>query len=821
MTTTSQTAEKAVPDTPPGADPAGADPADADPAAGAAEEAILEAATAGDGTPGDPTPDDPTQRLAVLILHHPTPADSAAGAATRIAVTDERPDEGQPQGDQPSGEQPDGEQPDGDQPVDLVAVEPGDDGPTTVETPIEQLSDDLPDTDEPASQPAEEPAEEPQSDATVEPPSDETVEPQSISSPELISSPEPISEPAPTNSAQLAPQPLAPGAIRRAPALDGLRGIAVLAVVVYHLFGNVLRGGYLGVDIFFVLSGFLITSLLVREFGATGRISLAEFWKRRVRRIVPAAVTVLLVCTAVAGMIGGDTAVKLPQQFFTSLVFVNNWGQIAESQSYFANTSPRIFMHYWSLAIEEQFYVVWPLLFILTMWLSRGMRVRRRMLFSAAITTALTLASMAAMVWLHDADADPSRVYFGSDTHAFGLLAGVTLALIVTSPNRASLDSWPQSVSDRATRVIGWTLGPLAFAGLIVLLFVLPDTAPITYRGGLFLACLLTAVVVHNAIRENGPVPVLLRSKALRWLGERSFSLYLWHWPVMVFTAELLGDPQTGTSPWLIGTVAAVVSIILSVLSYRWIETPFRRLGVRGVLRRIADTSRRGAPAAAVIAAIIVAMLAGSALGTSPAKSAQQLELERQTALLKQAQAAPPPPPRTVPELPPGTEITGVGDSVMLASAQSLLAKFPGMLIDAEVSRHYTGGEEVLQALRANGDLRDYVVLGFGTNGQAFPGQLDRILRLLGPRRKVVLVVPYGPVDGIPQAARQVLDYAPRHANVFLAPWCSSAAANPDLLGADGVHPFDQGTELYVEAVAAGLKQAVTGKRDIQISCPL
>ncbi|MFT4088627.1 MAG: acyltransferase family protein, partial [Gordonia sp. (in: high G+C Gram-positive bacteria)] len=152
-------------------------------------------------------------------------------------------------------------------------------------------------------------------------------------------------------------KPLGAGRLRKAPALDGLRGIAVLAVVVYHLFHDTLPGGYLGVDIFFVLSGFLITSLLVREYGARGGISLGGFWTRRARRILPASIVVLLCATAVAGLVGGDVDVKLVPQFFSSLFFVNNWVQIAESQSYFADTTPRIFMHYWSLAIEEQFYV--------------------------------------------------------------------------------------------------------------------------------------------------------------------------------------------------------------------------------------------------------------------------------------------------------------------------------------------------------------------------------------------------------------------------------------------------------------------------------
>ncbi|MBB4134398.1 peptidoglycan/LPS O-acetylase OafA/YrhL [Gordonia humi] len=623
---------------------------------------------------------------------------------------------------------------------------------------------------------------------------------------------------------QSAPSAVRPGRIRRARALDGLRGVAVLSVVIYHLFGNAMRGGYLGVDIFFVLSGFLITSLLVREYGATGRVSLGGFWTRRARRILPAAVTVLVTATAVAGLIGGDVAVKLKEQFVGSLFFVNNWVQIAQSQSYFADTTPRPFMHYWSLAIEEQFYVVWPLVFLGVMLLARRRPVRGRMLVAAVVATVIGAASAAAMVLLYRPDVDPSRVYFGSDTHVFGLLAGVVLALVITTPAADAADSWPRRIGARTAAVLGATVAPIAFVGLIVMFFVLPDTSPLTYRGGLLVACLLTAILVHNAVREDGPVPRLLSLRGLRWFGERSFSLYLWHWPAFIFARQLIdggGNETTHSAGWVIGLVAAVVSVVLSELSYRWIETPFRRLGFRGVLRSLGGNARRMAPSAAVAGVLVVAMLAGSALGTSPDKSELEQQLDRLAQMQREANAAPPPaaPPRR--GLPAGAEITAVGDSVMLASSAALNRRFPGIYIDAAVSRHYSGAEPVLADLEATGQLREFVVLGLGTNGQAFPGQLTRMIRGLGRGHKVILVVPFGPVDGIPQAAQQLIAYVKRRPNVYLAPWCSIAADHQADLGADGVHPLGPGLRFYADAVEQGLRQAVDGRADPSIRCPL
>ncbi|WP_417288676.1 acyltransferase family protein [Corynebacterium variabile] len=639
-------------------------------------------------------------------------------------------------------------------------------------------------------------------------------------------------EPAYTAEDPAPVKPLKPGRIRRVPGLDGLRGIAVLAVVIYHFFGDALPGGFLGVDIFFVLSGFLITALLVRELGATGRISLKEFWRRRARRIIPASVTVLVLATAIAGFIGGDVQVGLVPQFLGSLFFANNWVQISQSHSYFADTTPQIFMHYWSLAIEEQFYVLWPLIFLGLLWVARrfGRSVSsgdRAFRLPALFATVAGLASLLVMILLYNPDEDPSRVYFGTDTHAFGLLAGVVLALLVTTASPKAVDSWPllsptgasgmPTTRSRLTGAAGWTLGSLAFLGLIAMLVLLPDTSPVTYRGGLFGASLLTVAVMMTVLRDAGPVAWMMRIRPLRYFGERSFSLYLWHWPVIVILEAKMQQPGSDTPDWLVGLIAVVISLVLSEASYRFVENPLRRQGYRRVVAAMGSTKLLVVP----IAILVIALFAGSALGGSPSKS----ELERQLDEIADLQnsPAPPPPPgaSTPPGLPDGTEITGIGDSVMLASTVALQQRFPGMTIDAEVSRHYSGGEGSIQAMVDDGSMGEYVVLGFGTNGQAFDGELDQIRDMLGPDRKMILVVPFGYVDGIQDAADQVIAYAAENPDVYLAPWCQQAVDHPEDLIGDGVHPDEQGQQLYADAVEDALRQAVAGKQDTSISCPM
>ncbi len=431
------------------------------------------------------------------------------------------------------------------------------------------------------------------------------------------------------------------------------------------------------------------------------------------------------------------------------------------------------------------------------------------------------------MILLYNPDEDPSRVYFGTDTHAFGLLAGVVLALLVTTASPKAVDSWPllsptgasgmPTTRSRLTGAAGWTLGSLAFLGLIAMLVLLPDTSPVTYRGGLFGASLLTVAVMMTVLRDAGPVAWMMRIRPLRYFGERSFSLYLWHWPVIVFLEAKMQQPGSDTPDWLVGLIAVVISLVLSEASYRFVENPLRRQGYRRVVAAMGSTKLLVVP----IAILVIALFAGSALGGSPSKS----ELERQLDEIADLQnsPAPPPPPgaSTPPGLPDGTEITGIGDSVMLASTVALQQRFPGMTIDAEVSRHYSGGEGSIQAMVDDGSMGEYVVLGFGTNGQAFDGELDQIRDMLGPDRKMILVVPFGYVDGIQDAADQVIAYAAENPDVYLAPWCQQAVDHPEDLIGDGVHPDEQGQQLYADAVEDALRQAVAGKQDTSISCPM
>jgi peptidoglycan/LPS O-acetylase OafA/YrhL len=379
------------------------------------------------------------------------------------------------------------------------------------------------------------------------------------------------------------------------PALDGLRAFAVTAVVAYHLVLPWSKGGYLGVDVFFVLSGFLITGILAAELDAGG-IDLRAFYARRARRLLPALYLMLAVVVAWvlwAGASGVDR-VGLRTDVMAALAYVANWRFVLSHQGYFAQfTLPSPLRHTWSLAIEEQFYLLWPLL-LLGIWrLARG----RRAIILATVV-ALGAASALAMSALVHPGADPSRVYYGTDTRAFELLTGAALGLIL---RRRESGAYPGGAMRR------WAATG-AFAALLALCVSVPDTARWMYHGGFLLACLLTAVVVAGMVGpETGWLGAMLSWPPLRWLGRVSYGIYLWHWPVI----DLITPERTGLGRPVLSVLQVAVTLGLTSLSYYLIEQPVRL----GILR---GGWRWAAPAASVGA--VMALVMGLAAPASAAR---------------------------------------------------------------------------------------------------------------------------------------------------------------------------------------------------------
>jgi peptidoglycan/LPS O-acetylase OafA/YrhL len=380
----------------------------------------------------------------------------------------------------------------------------------------------------------------------------------------------------------------------RIPALDGLRALAVAAVLLYHAGLSRVRGGFIGVDVFFVLSGYLITGLLAREYLATGAVALRRFYHRRARRLLPALFVVLAaVCAYVVLRLPGEAA-GFRGDATASLFYVTNWWFVAKGQSYFGGTGrPSLVMHLWSLAVEEQFYVVWPAFLLVALGRSpqseRAERIRA-LWRAVGWATLLAVCSVGLTVLLYSPWRDPSRVYYGTDTRAFELLIGVLAALLQIArekprqPVAAEAETEVGSTAHTVRRIAIESASFLTLAGILWAFAVVPASSPTLYPVGLIAVSVASAVLIRTLVSGTA-VSGLLSGRPFVWLGERSYALYLWHWPIFDVTrpgVDVAWPPQT------VLLVRILLSVVFADLTYRFVETPIRH----GALGRAAARAR-------------------------------------------------------------------------------------------------------------------------------------------------------------------------------------------------------------------------------------
>ncbi|MCP4038740.1 MAG: acyltransferase family protein [bacterium] len=421
------------------------------------------------------------------------------------------------------------------------------------------------------------------------------------------------------------------------PALDGLRAVAVLSVIFYHVGASWMPGGFLGVDIFFVLSGYLITSLLRLEQAETTTIRLRVFWSRRLRRLGPALLVMLTAVAAYGAMLAEPSELeRLASDGLASLFYVSNWLFVAREVSYFDQfNAPSPLLHTWSLAIEEQWYLIWPIVMIIAArWLDKR---------EGHGATLFGLAAVASATWmavLFDPSGDPSRIYYGTDTRAQDLLVGCALSFVLGDPKSEprSLPAW-----------LGPICGMLVLAGLLTA----SDRSPWTYRGGLLLFAIATGGVIATAVQSTGWTRRVLCVAPLRYVGRLSYGMYLWHWPLVLW----LGPDRLGLDGLSLQLGCLALTGVIAGLSYHIIESPIRAGAMQG--RKIQALT------VASVAAIGACFLALSPLALSPHRSAAKSEVARRT----HHEQAP-------------TRVMVVGDSI----AVSLARGFPRSALSDQLS---------------------------------------------------------------------------------------------------------------------------------------
>jgi peptidoglycan/LPS O-acetylase OafA/YrhL len=573
------------------------------------------------------------------------------------------------------------------------------------------------------------------------------------------------------------------------PGLDGLRAIAVAAVFLYHARIDWLPGGFLGVDLFFVLSGYLITSLLLVEWETRNRIDLRRFWLRRARRLLPALVLVVLASLALAAIFARQDLARTRSDVLGSLFYYANWHQIIANHSYFnLMGNPSLLQHTWSLAVEEQFYIVWPLLLVPCLVLVG--RKRMPMIVIAGI------AASAALMWILYKPVDPSRVYYGTDSRAFLLLMGILLALV-----------WPWIERLRRAVPLLELLGIAALVGTVLLFLQMHEFDPTLYQGGDLAAAFCFVVLIAAVAHPRTGIGPALGIAPLRWVGERSYGMYLWHWPIIVLVAGVNSRPSPGI---VVGEAALVVTA--AALSFRFVEEPIRSGRLQ---RRLAQHPRRyrleviGAGALGLVTAFAILFVTPASLNpvssyVSPPK-AKGATHHRQTPTTTVVARQTGHKQKTQPALPPG-RILALGDSVMLGcSAQLKTALHHQVRVDATVGRQIEDTVNELQRLRRHHRLTKTVVLQVGNNGPLLYRDLVRLRHALHGIPDVVVVNVRNTTSWQDESNHALDSWVQGWPPAHLADWYGSSTSK---MMQDGTHPWPYGCRIYARVIADALRSA-------------
>ena len=597
-------------------------------------------------------------------------------------------------------------------------------------------------------------------------------------------------------------------------------------VLAYHLKLALFKSGFLGVTVFFVLSGYLITGILISEVEEEGTIDLKNFWLRRIRRLVPAVMSMAVVIIFVSAVVNRIIFTKGCKDFLASVLGFNNWWQIFNKVSYFeAAGVPSPFTHCWSLAIETQFYLIYPLflLGIYKLAKSRGEGRAKRGLLFAGVTLLLALISVILMIALFNPQQDASRVYYGTDTRAFSLLFGALLAIL-----------WEyRMVPRRLSASVNMVLGSVSFAVLLVMTIAINGSSNFWYRGGQFFGTILTVLMVYAVSGRKTWLSRFLSNPVLKWIGDRSYSIYLWHYPIILLISKGI------KASWWITLIEIVLSVVLAELSYRFIETPIRH-GIIGEylnILRSRPKSRQEKKRQIQVARRSLKVMAGTFVLTVslilcmifvPKKNAldtlQQREAKaKETGKMTEEQLAKQKAngsesddtictaDLTDDEILEGLNLLLIGDSIAVDVTDDFYEMFPNSVSDTKIGRITSLGKQVLDSYIDEKKWEGEGVIFASLSNSPINGELEDIREKIGKDMPLFLTTVRIPHDTFEEESNsKIKKFVEENNHTYLIDWYAASEGH-EYFDADDTHLLPAGAKAYAkcikEAVLAAYKK--------------
>lgn len=614
--------------------------------------------------------------------------------------------------------------------------------------------------------------------------------------------------------------------------LDGIRAIAVIMVLAYHLKLALFKSGFLGVTVFFVLSGYLITGILISEVEEEGTIDLKNFWLRRIRRLVPAVMSMAVVIIFVSAVVNRIIFTKGCKDFLASVLGFNNWWQIFNKVSYFeAAGVPSPFTHCWSLAIETQFYLIYPLILlgIYKLVKSRGAGRAKRGLLFAGVTLLLALISVILMIVLFDPQQDASRVYYGTDTRAFSLLFGALLAIL-----------WEyRMVPRRLSASVNMVLGSVSFAALLVMTIAINGSSNFWYRGGQFVGTILTVLMVYAVSGRKTWLSRFLSNPVLKWIGDRSYSIYLWHYPIILLISKGI------KASWWITLIEIVLSVVLAELSYRFIETPIRH-GIIGEYlsilksrprssqekKRQVQVARRSLKVMAGTFVLTVSLILcmvfvpkKNALDTLQKREAKAKEtgkmteeqLAKQKANGSESDDTICTTDLTDDEILEGLNLLLIGDSIAVDVTDDFYEMFPNSVSDTKIGRITSLGKQVLDSYIDEKKWEGEGVIFASLSNSPINGELEDIREKIGKDMPLFLTTVRIPHDTFEEESNsKIKKFVEENDHTYLIDWYAASEGHDEYFDADDTHLLSAGAKAYAKCIKEAVLDAYK-KENIEI----